>query len=120
MSSIERAKAELVELHHQKNELRKTLETSSTDSIVDCAYLMREIDIRIEKIKESLLAGQNHFMVDMKMGAERTTESLKDDQIREQRIKKTQSKEVKMWRSVAIIATAVLAVAVSVYIFTEL
>jgi len=30
------------------------------------------------------------------------------------------SKEVKMWRTVAIIATAVLMIAISVYIFTEL
>lgn len=119
--STDNYKKELIELHNRKNELRNQLDVASTDSVVDCAYLMRDIDNRIDEIKEKLLATQNHFLANKKMGADTMTNSIADDELkRTRRMSRLKSKEVKMWRSVAIIATAVLMIAVSVYIFTEL
>lgn len=121
MLSTDNYKKELIELHNRKNELRNQLDVASTDSVVDCAYLMRDIDNRIDEIKEKLLATQNHFLANKKMGADTMTNSIADDELkRTRRMSRLKSKEVKMWRSVAIIATAVLMIAVSVYIFTEL
>ena len=120
-TTSEKYKKELIELHNRKSELRQQLEVSSTDSIVDCAYLMRDIDNRIDEIKEKLLATQNHFIAKQKIDANYMTDSLAQDELKKtRRISRLKNKEVKMWRTIAIIATAVLMIAVCCFIFMEM
>ena len=119
-TTVDKYKKEIIELQERKNELRQQLEVASTDSIVDCAYLMRDIDTRINEIKETLLHGQRRYLAEKKLGANSMQDSLEQDEKRSRRLNKLKQKEVKMWQTVAIIATGVLIVAVCAFIFMEM
>ena len=120
-TTSEKYKKELIELHNRKGELRRQLEVSSTDSIVDCAYLMRDIDARIDEVKEKLLCSQSQFIAKQKIDANYMTDSLAQDELKKtRRISRLKNKEVKMWRTVAIIATGVLMIAVCAFVFMEM
>ena len=120
-TTSEKYKKELIELHTLKSELRRQLEVSSTDSIVDCAYLMRDIDNRIDEVKEKLLCSQSQFIAKQKIDANYMTDSLAQDELKKtRRISRLKNKEVKMWRTVAIIATGVLMIAVCAFVFMEM
>lgn len=131
---IDKYKQELIDLHNQKNELRKSLEVSSTDSIVDCAYLMRDIDVRIHEIKEKLLLNQNQMIVSKKIAIKEKEaafaeyEEIKDIRQNQRdkrlrmlkRFKRTcqvQDRQLQAWRGAAVGSLTVIATAILLYLF---
>lgn len=125
---------ELVELNRKKTELRQSLDISTTDSIVDVAYLMRDIDVRIQEIKEKLLLNQQRFIIDKKVAVKTRDAAFladKEDKDyrqcqREQRLKmlrrfkksqQHQSHQLQAWRGAAVGSFTVIAAAILLYLF---
>lgn len=131
---IDKYTAELVELNRKKTELRQSLDISTTDSIVDVAYLMRDIDVRIQEIKEKLLLNQQRFIIDRKVSIKARDDSFLADKEekdhkqyqREQRLKmlrrfkksqQHQSQQLQAWRGAAVGSLTVIAAAILLYLF---
>ena len=131
---IDQYTQELVDLNRKKTELRKSLDISTTDSIVDVAYLMRDIDVRIQEIKEKLLINQQKFIIDKKVSIKSRDALLLADKEerdhrqyqRDQRLKmlrrfkksqKHQSQQLQAWRGAAVGSLTVIAAAILLYLF---
>ena len=131
---IDQYTQELVDLNRKKTELRKSLDISTTDSIVDVAYLMRDIDVRIQEIKEKLLINQQKFIIDKKVSIKSRDALLLADKEekdhrqyqRDQRLKMLrrfkksqhhQSQQLQAWRCAAVGSLTVIAAAILLYLF---